>query len=299
MQTVLSDPTHRQGYPPNDEASITVAAIKRNNAAVRLLVSGAFPQAMQLFKESITHIVQADDFRNEVAITTSTGSGAELMAIGTTTASQPIERSSSPSFTSASPITYGGNSPPETLATSATRVLVESISSEYDPATTKRWVDRVAQVQGCRDDNTHYACPMRIDHVEHSDDDTTIDLGFVASVLLYNYGVAFSCLAAETIHGCEAKEYRQGKAYHLFSLANVFIFQQFREPYGLSSPLFAVDRLLQLKAFLSHSQMQACIQHNLHQQAELHAMNLNEVTFLIQMRERLFRTTQHNVAVAA
>lgn len=275
------------------------AAIALNNEAVNLLCCGFYQQALQTIKVAINLMMDIAERLNGAAAS-EVVSEADLH--------QRLERAwarvaaCKEELSAAHPHPLGA--PPEDPI-----IVWKVVSSEYNPAIIYAAVATVSTSNG----NVKF--PMTIHGIDSnsiersdSDDGDLADVDFHSSVILYNYGIAHECLAAvatlttttaaDSLDGCidqvVASQQLQLASYSIHRLACNLLYNQFLN--GRES-FFTIGSRLQLETFLTCSLIQACVQLGVAHQD--HVKNLEEILILIDARERVLPTTEHNCARAA
>lgn len=283
---------------PDDSTTINPSGCRRdgiqtatllNNTAVAMLQGGSFWKAAKAFEQATLLLKGLVAFLDE-EISPLHLQGKIDQAKGFYFSSCACNQSSE--------LSIGSPPPTRGLQKCASSSIVEcrTVSSEYDPCS---FFAALASTVPTR----LAMFPFTIDLSESEwkreefSSSTTLYLDYYSSIILYNYGVAFDCLAA-TASNAQHYSFFQKKAFKMFHLASKLLEQQLRDEFGHRTPTLTDGRALQLQAFVTHKFMQVCALQNLPMLYNEYNEKLQEIIHVINVLESLLSTNERCAAMA-
>jgi hypothetical protein len=263
------------------------AAIALNNSAVCLLIRGFYRDALHTFQDAIKlnkYIAES----NEGEAVPAQDTIDEVLHL-------PLQRAwQRAAFPSGNQCNIHPSASPEGAC------ILTAVSSEYNPAALNEAVVIYAQ-------NRSGTCkfPMTIDPIDFEGIGDLLDyVDFHSSVLLYNYAIAWDCLAAVTAasedSSAQAPRQESDRAYHMSQLSSSLLIQQsqnYWENFALNS--YAIERVLQLRIFLTHNLIEASVYLDLPLEYQVHCQNMDELLLMIEAGQHLIPIAEDSAARAA
>jgi tetratricopeptide (TPR) repeat protein len=256
------------------------AAIALNNAAVSLLSRGLYQDAVATFKEAIK-------FMRSVTVHAATEDRNCAQAIAS---EEEIRRALDCALKRGLcvAVTEGGltiDSP-----------IFHIISSQFNPT-------RVQHTLVVWAGNTsHVEYPMTIDPIDFEDCDGD-DAHFQSGVILYNYGIAYKCLATVTANAgttieASHQDIFQAKAHRIFRLT-IALLAKFDENVRDNIRTYLDGRCLVLKIFLTHNLIQSSSQFNGRSEYYEHLQTMERLQELVEALRAVLPSADDIVARAA
>jgi hypothetical protein len=263
------------------------AAIALNNSAVCLLIRGFYQDALHTFQAAIKLIIYVAD-SNEGEAVQSQDTIDELLRL-------PLQRAWQ---RAASP---RGNQCDILLSASPEGAcIVKAVSSEYNPAA----LNEVVAICAHNRKGT-FKFPMTIDPIDFEGiGDSLNDVDFHSSVLLYNCAIACDCLAAAAAtrkdSSVQASRQERVRAYHMSQLSSYLLIQQSQNYWEkFASNCYAIERVLQLRVFLTHNLIEASIRLDLPLECHMYCQDMEEMFLLIEAGQLLIPLLEDSAARAA
>jgi hypothetical protein len=245
------------------------AAIALNNNAVTLLVRGCHHEALATFKDSMKLIKSASRDRTDPV----SHSTAEDIRLALHQARKRTTRCKN---------TTGPNA-------STNGLMLQVVSSQCNTASI------YAALSSSRGDTLNVAYPLTIDPIDFEDSDDD-DIDFQSCVILFNYGIAYNCLAVTSDDS--VKTLLQEKSYHMFYMTSVVLSKLYQNVQA-DALTYAASRLLLLKTFLTHSLIQASIKLDSQFEYEEHCKTMEGLLRVMGVQQLILPLADHCLAAAA
>ena len=256
------------------------AAIALNNAAVSLLIRGFYRDAVDTLKDAI-------QFMKIAAVPVEEQNGAEEIS------AEETHLAFNRSWKRAAVCGTSTNACQDCFTN---RPILQVISSQYNSTSINE------AVASCTQSSTRRVCfPVAIDPIdfEGSDDD---DIEFNSGVIMYNYGIAFDCLAAAvnptTNDAYDHQKLIQAKAHRLFQITGALLFKLYQDHQD-NIPTYEAGRLLLLMTLLTHNLMQASINLNMQLEYHEHCQTMESLLQLMEFYQFMLPNAGNNIATAA
>jgi hypothetical protein len=167
------------------------------------------------------------------------------------------------------------------------------ISNQLDPA-------RVYDILTlCTNSSELNVCfPMTIDLID-SEGCTSDDLAFEASVVLYNYGVVYECVAATTGDCLDpAAMSVRARVHHIFQMVGV-VLSKIEPDAWYGNLTSAAARILLLEIVLTHIRIDVAIKLDLQHEYNDCCLNMQYLLQMVEYQRRLLPLDDQAVAAAA
>jgi hypothetical protein len=277
-----------------------------NNTAIHLLERQEYPQALRRFQQATQLLKDLAGYLEGESMTIP----PDPCEIQMPTPSPPLSVT-----TQATAMNGGGGSfypmtpPPHTSfgGTMEQQVgpTISLISTEFDPSSFHNALATATTTTASSTESKVTLFPFLMDlstcNLRNSNNDESatapLEVDFYSSVVLYNYAIAYQCLA-QTVTTVTAAAYFQRKAQRILSLSSHLLDLQLRDEWGLPKIQCTDGRILQLQAFVTYQLMQMCVVYNLAVDYYHFCAKLEEVLLSIDILERLLTTRDYCAAVA-
>ena len=155
-------------------------------------------------------------------------------------------------------------------------------------------------MSGAHSTSSHVKFPVTIDPIDFEDCDED-DVDFQSGVILYNFGIAYDCLAATAEHnpGASFKKLLQVKSYRIFQMTRSLL-SKLSQNDGDDTPNFCtMTKHLLLKTLLTHNLIQASIQLDLQFESQEHRETMKDLLLFMEDQQRMLKILERGVAEAA
>jgi hypothetical protein len=263
------------------------AAIALNNAAVSLLARGLYQDAAVTLEDAVvlmgSAVVQAESPQATFASVTGQEIKGALDRVSLRTALYNDSAAAAHSRLD-SPGMY--------------RPKLQVISSQLNPT-------RVYEtLTSCTDAaSVKVSFPITIEPIEF--ERCTVDeMNFESGIILYNYGIAYDCLASACL---EAATHRddlalhsrlQNKAYHYYQCAGMVLHKIDQDVYE-NAPIAMTSPLLLLRTVMTHNLLNVAIQLNLQPEYAEFSYAMMILLHFVEAQHAFLPIEDHIVAVAA
>jgi hypothetical protein len=294
---------------PQDTCQVLKTASILNNTAVHLLERQDYPQALRRFQQATQLLKDLAGYLDGEVATAIPQDPCEI-PVSTpppTSLPQPPPPPVTTRATTAGGV--GGSSypmtPPPHTFTSGTTVeqqvgpTICLISTEFDPSS----FHNALATSTALNESKVTLFPFFMDlstynlRTSNSEDSAPLDVDFYSSVVLYNYAIAYQCLA-QTVTTVTAAAYFHRKSQRILSLSSYLSDLQLRDEWGQPKIHCTDGRILQLQAFVTYQLMQMCIVYDLAVDYYHFCAKLEDVLLSIDILERILTTRDYCAAVA-
>ena len=258
------------------------AAIALNNDTVSLLGRGYYREALDTFKDSM-QLIRSASMHMEEAVFQEEISAEDIHIV----LSRSWQRAAQCKNTVSQQAAFKNSA------------VIQVVSSQYNPTSIYTALTSYTK----RNSSTLYAAfPMTIDPIDFEDwDENEVD--FQSAAILYNFAVAYDCLAVEASQSGNDSlgKTLQEKTYSVFCMANGLLQKLTTRHVGEQAFVMTcfATRLLLLQTFLTHALVQACDKLDLQLDYQVHCENLEHLLHTIAVQQSMLWMADHGVAAAA
>jgi hypothetical protein len=145
--------------------------------------------------------------------------------------------------------------------------------------------------------------PITIDPIEF--ERCTVDeMNFESGIILYNYGIAYDCLASACLEAATQRDdlalhsRLQNKAYHYYQCAGMVLHKIDQDVYE-NAPVAMTSPLLLLRTVMAHNLLNVAIQLNLQPEYAEYSYAMMILLHLVEAQHAFLPIEDHLVAAAA
>jgi hypothetical protein len=262
------------------------AAIALNNAAVSLLARGLYQDAAVTLEDAVVLMGSAVVRAESPQATFASVTGQEIKgALDRVCLRTALYNDST-------------DAPSRLDSLGMHRPKLQVISSQLNPT-------RVYEtLTSCTDAaSVKVSFPITIDPIEF-ERCTVEEMNFESAIILYNYGIAYDCMAAACLDAATHRDdlalhsRLQNQAYHYYKCAGMVLYKIDQDVYE-NAPVAMTSPLLLLRTVMTHNLLNVAIQLNLQPEYAEYSYAMMILLHLVEAQHAFLPIEDHLVAAAA